>query len=91
MTEAIDVQVGSTITDGACAVRVTEQAGDSWIGIYISFGSGDLTGVTVQVDDPRLWHHVPFEWTELPGAKLEHRYVWSADWRRLEHEVRGIS
>jgi hypothetical protein len=89
----IDVQVGSTITNGICAVRVTGRESGMWTGLYISFGSGDMSGVPTAIPDGDLWpwRHVPFEWAELPGSQLEHRYVWSPDWRRLQHEIRGIS
>lgn len=86
-----EIQVGSTITDGECSMRVTGRQDGEWIGIYISHSTGTMTGTGVVVFDDQLWHwrHVPFEWREVPQAGIEERYVWSADWRRLEHEVRS--
>jgi hypothetical protein len=86
-----EVQVGTTITDGEKAVRVTRQFGrDGWVGIYISFRSGKLTGMEclVPIEELACWQPVPWEWTPLESAGIEHRYVWSADCRALEHEIR---
>lgn len=89
-----EIQVGSTITNGNGAVRVTARStGDpGWLGKYISLGGGSLTGVPclVQESDLQFWRHVPFEWAPIPDARIEERYVWSADLRALEHEVRGV-
>lgn len=88
------LQVGSTLTNGNCAVRLTgpstgEVAG--WLGIYISLGSGQMTGVPCLLEEADLnhWSHVPFEWTVLPEVALEHRYIWTPDCRALRHEIRA--
>lgn len=96
--ETTDVQVGSTITDGSSALRVTERVEKdprwgtpSWRGMNISLEQfGGNTGMTSTVPDYLLgsWRHVPFEWSPVTGGGLEERYVWSSDWRRLQREVR---
>jgi hypothetical protein len=84
------IQVGSTITNGECAVRVTECHEAGWKGIFISLSSGRLTGTTclVPIEELSIWQPVAWEWTALEGAGIEHRYVWIADGRALEHQVR---
>lgn len=88
-----EVVIGMTITDGSKATRVTERAGkDGWVGLYISFSSGRLTGMPclVPIEELHHWQPVAWEWTALADAGVEHRYVWSADLRSLEHQVRSI-
>jgi hypothetical protein len=88
------IQTGSTITNGYGAMRVTGRSEEpfepGWLGLYISLGSGELTGTQVIVPDRDLpiWRHVPFEWTRVAGTGLAERYVWSGDHRRLVRQVR---
>lgn len=92
-----DVQIGSTITNGASALRITEQVAkdprwrtSGWRGMNISLEEfGGNQGMTSFVPDYLLdgWHHVPFEWREIPG-RMEERYVWEPRWRWLNREVR---
>jgi hypothetical protein len=94
----MDVQVGSTITNGSSCIRVTERvARDSrwrtsgWRGISIPLEEfGGNPGTSEFVPDYLLtgWYHVPFEWRAVTGGELEERYVWAAGWRRLQREVR---
>jgi hypothetical protein len=42
----------------------------------------------VPIEELACWQPVPWEWTPLESAGIEHRYVWSADCRALEHEIR---
>jgi hypothetical protein len=93
-----EVQVGSTITNGSSALRITERVErdprwgtPSWRGMCIPLEAfGGNPGTTSTVPDYLLgsWSHVPFEWRRVVGGELEERYVWSADWRRLQREVR---
>ena len=95
---ALEVQVGSTITNGFYCVRVTERvednlSGPGWFGVAITMdGSGDDTGLSAYVADYLLsgWYHVPFEWRTVIGGTQEERYVWASDWRRLQREVRQV-
>lgn len=94
----MDVQVGSTITNGSSCIRVTERVekdprwrAPGWRGLNIGLEAfGGNTGTTSFVPDHLLsgWYHVPFEWRRVIGGELEERYVWSADWTRLQREVR---
>jgi hypothetical protein len=94
----VDVQVGSTITNGSSCIRVTERVerdprwrAPGWRGLNIGLEAfGGNTGTTGFVPDHLLsgWYHVPFEWRPVVGGELEERYVWSADWTRLQREVR---
>lgn len=94
----MDVQVGSTITNGSSCIRVTERVArdarwrcPGWRGISIPLEEfGGNAGMSEFVPDYLLsgWYHVPFEWRELPGASMEERYVWRKGWRRLQREVR---
>jgi hypothetical protein len=94
----IEVQVGSTVTNGSSALRITERVekdarwGTSgWRGICIPLEQfGGNPGMSDFIPDYLVsnWHHVPFEWEPLVGGGVEHRYVWSSDWRWLQHEVR---
>jgi hypothetical protein len=96
--DIVDVQVGSTITNGSSCIRVTERvARDSrwrtsgWRGISIPLEEfGGNPGTSEFVPDYLLtgWYHVPFEWRAVVGGELEERYVWAAGWRRLQREVR---
>lgn len=94
-----DVQVGSTITNGSSAMRITEKVSrdpryraPGWRGLCIPLEEfGGNAGMTDFVPDYLLgsWRHVPFEWSLVLGSRdLEERYVWTADWRRLQREVR---
>ena len=84
-----EVQVGSTITNGNCALRINERTANGWGALYISFRSGDMTGQETVISDEELhrWSHVPFEWRETEGGQ-EERYVWTGDYRALRREVR---
>lgn len=96
--DTAEVQVGSTITNGSSALRITERVErdrrwgtPSWKGLSIPLEEfGGNPGTTDTVPDYLLgsWRHVPFEWAPVVGGGLEERYVWSADWRRLQREVR---
>lgn len=93
-----EVQVGSTITNGSSALRITERVErdprwgtPSWRGINVPLERfGGNPGTTTTVPDYLLgsWSDVPFEWRPVVGGALEERYVWASDWRRLEREVR---
>jgi hypothetical protein len=87
-----EVRVGSTITDGVSATRVTDRVQGGWLGIYISFASGDFTGVGVKIEDEDLpsYRRVPFEWTPVQGSETQERYVWTSDQRALRHETRPL-
>lgn len=97
---ALEVQVGSTITNGSSALRVTERVekdprwGTSgWRGMCIPLEQfGGNAGMTDFVPDYLLssWHHVPFEWAECPGRQVEERYVWETRYRWLQREVRQM-
>lgn len=91
-----DVQVGSTITNEASAIRVTERVEkdprwktSGWRGIVIPLEEFGNRGMSSFVPDYLLdsWHHLPFEWRALPGD-MEERYVWADGWRWLNREVR---
>jgi|SRR6187549_1210838 len=92
------VQVGSTITNGSSALRVTERVDkdprwgtSGWRGTNISLEAfGGNTGTTGFVPDYLLtgWYHVPFEWRAVIGGGAEERYVWQKDYRHLIREVR---
>lgn len=93
-----DVQVGSTITNGSSAMRITERVQKDtrwgtigWRGIHVSLEEfGGMTGTTGFIADYLLgsWHHVPFEWRPCVGGGVEERYVWTPGYRRLQREVR---
>lgn len=95
-----EVQVGSTITNGSSALRITRRVErdrrwgtPSWEGMCIPLEMfGGNPGMTDTVPDYLLgsWRHVPFEWTPVTGGALEERYVWTPDWRRLQREVRRM-
>ena len=89
----MDLQPGTTIVKNGHAVRLTHrsESGDGWIGTYISLTNGAMTGTDCLVEDESLPHYqpVPWEWTELEGSGLEHRYVWADGWRTLKHETRA--
>lgn len=91
-----DVQIGSTITNGSSAIRVTERVEkdpryktSGWRGIVVPLEEFGNRGVTSFVPDYLLesWHHLPFEWRAIPG-NMEERYVWATGWRWLNREVR---
>lgn len=91
-----DVQIGSTITNGASALRITERVAkdprwktSGWRGIVVPLEEFGNRGVTSFVPDYLLdgWHHLPFEWRKIPGG-MEERYVWAPGWRWLNREVR---
>jgi hypothetical protein len=95
-----DVDPGSTITNGSSALQVTRRVEKdrtwgtpSWEGVSIPLEAfGGMAGMTTAVPDYLLgsWHHVPFEWAPVVGGGLEERYVWTADWRQLQREVRKV-
>lgn len=92
------VQVGSTITNGSSAIRVTERVArdprwrtSGWRGLAVPLETfGGNAGMSEFVADYLLgsWRHVPFEWEPVVGGDLEERYVWTAGYRRLQREVR---
>jgi hypothetical protein len=92
-----DVQIGSTITNGSSALRVTERVErdprwktSGWRGLCIPLEEfGGNRGMSSFVPDYLLesWRHVPFEWRAIPGG-MEERYVWEPRWRWLNREVR---
>jgi hypothetical protein len=95
---ALAVQVGSTITNGSSALRVTERVDkDSrwgtpgWRGICIPLerfgGNGNMSDF---VPDYLVsgWYDVPFEWRACVGGQIQERYVWADGWRYLKREVR---
>ena len=95
---ALEVQVGSTISNGSSCIRVTERVEKDarwgtagWRGLCIPLEAfGGNAGSSEFVPDYLLsgWYHVPFEWRPCVGGGVEERYVWTADWRRLQREVR---
>lgn len=92
-----DVQIGSTITNGSSAIRVTERVEkdprwktSGWRGPCIPLEEfGGNRGLSTFVPDYLLdgWRHIPFEWRALPGD-MEERYAWTAGWLWLRREVR---
>jgi hypothetical protein len=97
-----EVQIGSTITNGSNAMRVTgrverDSRWDSpcWRGINISLEQfGGNPGTTTSIPDYLLsgWRHVPFEWSPVLGCeRLEERYVWNPTYRWLQRDVRRTS
>lgn len=87
----MDLQVGSTITDGVLALRLTERSATGWRGYAIPVAPASYpAGSIEQVPDGQLWawRHVPFEWRPMTGTPVEERYVWAPSWRALEHEIR---
>lgn len=96
--DTAEVQVGSTITNGSSALRITERVErdsrwgtPSWRGMCIPLEEfGGNPGTTDTVPDYLLgsWAPVPFEWRPVIGGGLEERYVWRSGWRRLQREVR---
>lgn len=96
--DTADVQVGSTITNGSSALRITERVQrdprwgtPSWRGLCVPLEAfGGNPGMTDSVPDYLLggWTHVPFEWRPCAGHATEERYVWAPGWRRLQREVR---
>lgn len=97
---ALMVQVGSTITNGSSALRLTQRVEkDSrwgtcgWRGMNISLEQfGGDAGQSAFLPDYLLssWRHVPFEWRACVGGQVEERYVWAADFSRLHREVRRV-
>lgn len=97
----LEVQVGSTITNGSSALRVTQRVErdprwktPGWRGINIALEQfGGNPGTTSFVPDYLLssWRHVPFEWKLVLGSReVEERYVWAPDFSRLQREVRWV-
>lgn len=92
-----DVQIGSTITNGSSAIRVTERVEkdprwktSGWRGPCIPLEEfGGNRGLSTFVPDYLLdgWRDIPFEWRALPGD-MEERYAWTAGWLWLRREVR---
>jgi hypothetical protein len=99
-TEEHPAAVGSTVTNGISALRLTSHEErdtrwktSGWRGMNIPLEEyGGNPGTTAFIPDYLLssWRHVPFEWSPVVGGALEERYVWTADWRRLQREVRRI-
>lgn len=99
-TEERPAAVGSTVTNGISALRLTSREEkdprwktSGWRGMNVPLEEyGGNPGTTAFIPDYLLssWRHVPFEWTPVVGGGLEERYVWSSDWRRLQREVRTI-
>lgn len=90
---ALEVKVGSTITNGSVAVRVTKRGlrPGGWYGLHAALQQfGDGTGTKVFIPDHLLpgWRHVPFEWVDCPGGQEQERYVWGKGCRWLERETR---
>jgi hypothetical protein len=95
----MEIQVGSTITNGSSAIRVTERVAKDqrwgtpgWRGECIrleQFGNASMSDF---VPDYLLsgWYHLPFEWRACIGGQVEERYVWSPRWTHLQREVRRI-
>lgn len=100
MSAPLDIQAGSTITDGSSALRVTERVqrdsrwnAPGWRGMCIPMDQfGGNAGTSDFVPDylAASWRHVPFEWTPVVGGGLEERYVWAGGYRWLQREVRKI-
>lgn len=98
MSAPLEVQVGSTITNGSSALRVTERVQrdsrwrtSGWRGANVALEEfGGNTGYSTFVPDYLLpsWRHVPFEWAPVVGGGLEERYVWGSGCRWLQREVR---
>jgi len=93
----MDIQVGSIITNGSRAVRITERIqgdrGIVWKGAHISLDQFEVgTGTTTFLAEVTLqeWRHVPFEWRAVVGGQLEERYVWGEGCRWLQREVRRV-
>lgn len=99
-TDEHPAAVGSTITNGSSALRLTSHEErdahwktSGWRGMNIPLEEfGGNPGTSAFIPDYLLgsWRHVPFEWAPVTGNALEERYVWSSDWRRLQREVRRI-
>lgn len=97
---ALMVQVGSTITNGSSALRVTQRierdprwGTPGWRGLAVPLGQfGGNSGMSEFVADYLLsgWYHVPFEWRPCIGGQVEERYVWEPDYRWLCREVRKV-
>lgn len=97
-TDEHPVAVGSTITNGSSALRLTSHEErdaswqtSGWRGINIPLEAfGGNPGTSAFVPDYLLgsWRHVPFEWAPVVGGGLEERYVWAPGYRRLQREVR---
>ena len=97
---ALEVQVGSTISNGSSCIRVTERVEKDarwgtagWRGLCIPLEAfGGNAGSSEFVPDYLLsgWYHVPFEWRPCVGGGVEERYVWTADWRTVQPTVDGI-
>lgn len=95
----MDIQIGSTLTNGSSALRVTERVerdpqykAPGWRGINIALEEfGGNPGTSTFVPDYLLtsWRHVPFEWAPVLGSRnLEERYVWARGYRNLQRELR---
>ncbi len=91
----MDIQIGSTITDGYRAVRINAvhegRDGPVWRGLTVALEEPGMgTGTTAFLADriAQTWKHVPFEWSPVVGSHSEERYVWSRGCRWLHREVR---
>lgn len=96
----LQIQVGSTITNGSSCIRVTERVTKDqrwgtpgWRGMCIPLERfGGNASMSDFVPDYLVsgWYHVPFEWRACVGGQVEERYVWAEGWRYLQREVRRI-
>lgn len=95
----MDIQVGSTITNGSSALRVDRRVdrhptwnAPGWEGVVVALEEFASRGVRDFVPDylAASWVHVPFEWAPVVGGGLEERYVWSRGYRYLQREVRRV-
>lgn len=100
MRAPLKVEVGSVITNGSSALKITERVEKNprwgtagWRGVCIPLERyGGNPGMSDFVPDYLVasWRHVPFEWTPVVGGGVEERYVWSSGYRWLQREVRRI-
>jgi hypothetical protein len=94
----LEVQGGSTITNGVSALRLERQVPREgrwgiagWQGFSIALEAfGGTTGTRTFLPDylVRTWRHVPFEWSPVPGGGLVERYRWDKGCARLCREIR---
>lgn len=93
----MEIQVGSTITNGSTAIRVDRRVkshprwkSPGWEGVIVAMEEFGARSMRDFVPDylAASWRHVPFEWAPVTGGGLEERYVWSRGYRYLQREVR---
>lgn len=92
------MNVGSTVMNELAVLRITERVEEDprwktsgWRGQYIPLSTRlFIVAHTGFIPDflVHRWQHVPFEWRPVAGGATEERYVWTADYRHLEREVR---